>query len=92
MRHGGSWSFRRYLDFPPSKGNNEGNKTHLLPKMPKLITPLSDKEIKNAKPKAKPYLLFDGTQAGLHVYISVVGTKSLALCEIEWVVEFHFSA
>jgi integrase len=51
----------------------------LLPKMPKLIKPLTAQEIKNAKPKDKPYLMFDGAQAGLHVLVSVVGSKSFRL-------------
>ncbi|ADL56149.1 tyrosine-type recombinase/integrase [Gallionella capsiferriformans] len=32
--------------------------------------------IKNAKPEEKPYLIYDSKERGLHVHISVVGTKT----------------
>lgn len=42
--------------------------------MPKLIKPLSDSQIKNAKPKEKEYLLSDG--GGLHLRVKPNGSKS----------------
>lgn len=41
--------------------------------MPKLVTPLSDAQVKNAKPKAKPYKLFDG--AGMYLEVMPTGRK-----------------
>jgi len=41
--------------------------------MARLTTPLSDKEIKAAKPKEKTYRLFDG--GGLHIEVSPKGRK-----------------
>jgi len=35
--------------------------------MPRLTTPLNDTQIKNAKPKAKEYLLSDGGGLGLRI-------------------------
>lgn len=43
------------------------------PKMPKLITPLTDIQIRNAKPKDKPYKLSDG--GGLYVEVTPGGAK-----------------
>ena len=40
--------------------------------MPKLVAPLSDAQIKNAKPREKPYSLFDG--GGM--YLEVMPTAS----------------
>lgn len=45
--------------------------------MAKLISPLSDLKIKNAKPAAKQYTLFDG--GGLHVLVQPTGTKTFRL-------------
>lgn len=44
--------------------------------MPKLITPLTDKLIKNAKPKDKPYKLADG--GGLYLEISRKGENDVS--------------
>lgn len=41
--------------------------------MPKLVAPLGDKQIKNAKPKDKPYKLTDG--GGLYLLINTDGSK-----------------
>ena len=41
--------------------------------MPKLVTPLTDTQIRNAKPKDKEYTLFDGS--GLTLRITTSGTK-----------------
>lgn len=41
--------------------------------MPRVITPLTDKKIKSAKPKDKTYKLFDG--GGLYVEIRKTGKK-----------------
>lgn len=41
--------------------------------MPKIIAPLSDIQVKNAKPKAKPYKLTDG--GGLYLEVTPVGSK-----------------
>lgn len=46
---------------------------HDAPKMPKLITPLTDAQIRNAKPKDKPYKLSDG--GGLYVEVTPTGAK-----------------
>lgn len=35
--------------------------------------------IKNAKPSDKPYLIYDGVEQGLHLHVSVVGTKTFRL-------------
>lgn len=43
------------------------------PKMPKLITPLTDIQIRTAKPKDKPYKLSDG--GGLYVEVTPGGAK-----------------
>ncbi|MGZ9045934.1 MAG: tyrosine-type recombinase/integrase [Telluria sp.] len=41
--------------------------------MPKLITPLTDAQVRNAKPKDKPYKLSDG--GGLYVEVTPTGAK-----------------
>jgi len=41
--------------------------------MPKLIAPLTDIQVKNAKPKDKPYKLADG--GGLYLEIMPTGSK-----------------
>jgi len=41
--------------------------------MPKIITPLSDTQVKNAKRKDKPYKLFDG--GGLYLEITTIGSN-----------------
>lgn len=43
------------------------------PKMPKLITPLTDAQIRNAKPKEKSYKLSDG--GGLYIEVTPTGAK-----------------
>lgn len=50
--------------------------------MPKIITPLSDMQIKNAKPKEKDYTLTDG--GGLQLLIKPNGTK---LWEIRYTID-----
>ncbi len=41
--------------------------------MPKLVTPLTDVQVKTAKPKDKPYKLFDG--GGLYLEVMPTGSK-----------------
>jgi hypothetical protein len=41
--------------------------------MPKLISPLTDLQVRSAKPQDKPYKLSDG--GGLYLEIRPVGTK-----------------
>lgn len=41
--------------------------------MPKLAAPLTDTQIKNAKPKDKPYTLADG--GGMYLEIMPIGSK-----------------
>ena len=41
--------------------------------MPKQITPLSDAEVRKAKPKERDYKLFDG--GGLHILVKTQGGK-----------------
>jgi integrase len=41
--------------------------------MPKLVTPLTDAQVKNAKPKDKPYKLSDG--GGLYLEVMPTGSK-----------------
>jgi integrase len=41
--------------------------------MPKIVTPLTDTQVKNAKPKDKPYKLFDG--GGLYLEVTTSGGK-----------------
>lgn len=43
------------------------------PKMPKLVHPLIDVQLRNARPKAKPYKLADG--GGLYIEIMPIGSK-----------------
>jgi hypothetical protein len=43
------------------------------PKTPKLVHPLTDVQIRNAKPKGKPYKLADG--GGLYVEAMPIGSK-----------------
>jgi len=43
------------------------------PKMPKIVAPLTDIQVRNAKPKDKPYKLADG--GGLYIEIMPVGSK-----------------
>jgi hypothetical protein len=43
------------------------------PKMPKLITPLTDIQLRNAKPAEKPYKLSDG--GGLYIEVMPNGSK-----------------
>ncbi len=50
--------------------------------MPKIVKPLSDQEIKKAKPKDKQYKLFDGI--GLNLTISPNGIK-------RWVFNYSFT-
>lgn len=44
--------------------------------MPKIITPLTDKEVLNAKAKDKPYKLSDG--GGLYLEITKIGEKDIS--------------
>jgi integrase len=46
---------------------------HDAPKMPKLIPPLTDIQVRTAKPKDKPYKLSDG--GGLYVEVTPAGAK-----------------
>ena len=48
------------------------------PKMPKLVTPLTDVQVKNAKPRDKAYKLFDG--GGLYLEVMPTGSKLLIAC------------
>ena len=48
-------------------------KVLLLKAMPRRVKPLTDKDIQNAKPKGKPYSLFDG--GGLFLLIAPAGGK-----------------
>lgn len=41
--------------------------------MPKIVSPLTDTQIKNAKPKDKPFKLFDG--GGLYLEVNPIGSK-----------------
>ncbi|OGB25641.1 MAG: integrase [Burkholderiales bacterium RIFCSPLOWO2_02_FULL_57_36] len=41
--------------------------------MPKIVNPLTDAQVKNAKPKDKPYKLFDG--GGLYLEVMPTGSK-----------------
>lgn len=43
------------------------------PKMPRVVPPLTDMQVKNAKPKAKAYKLADG--GGLYLEVTPVGSK-----------------
>ncbi|UCM99454.1 integrase arm-type DNA-binding domain-containing protein [Sulfurimonas sp. SWIR-19] len=49
--------------------------------MARITKPLTDTEIKKAKPKDKPYKLFDG--GGLYLLINKNGKK-------RWVIDFSF--
>jgi integrase len=51
----------------------------LLPKMPKLVSPLTSTQIKNAKPSTKPTTMFDGMETGLHLLVQPNGTKTFRL-------------
>lgn len=51
----------------------------LLPKMPKVISPLTSTQIKNVKPSDKPTTMFDGMETGLHLLIQPTGTKTFRL-------------
>ncbi len=51
----------------------KGNPKKVIPKMPKLTKPLTDKEIKAASPKEKAYNLFDG--GGLYMEIPTKQSK-----------------
>lgn len=52
---------------------------YVLPKMPKVIPPLTSIQIKNARPSAKPTTMFDGMETGLHLLIQPNGTKTFRL-------------
>lgn len=54
-------------------------KVFLLPKMPKVIAPLTSTQVKNARPAVKPRTLFDGMETGLHVLVQPNGTKIFRL-------------
>jgi hypothetical protein len=41
--------------------------------MPKIVTPLTDMQVKNAKPKDKPYKLADG--GGVYLEVTPAGGK-----------------
>ena len=41
--------------------------------MPKIVTPLTDTQVKNAKPKDKPYKLADG--GGMYIEVMPTGFK-----------------
>jgi hypothetical protein len=43
------------------------------PKMPKLVTPLTDIQLRHAKPSEKPYKLSDG--GGMYVAVMPNGSK-----------------
>ncbi|MCX8584633.1 hypothetical protein J3U17_00225 [Gilliamella sp. B2864] len=45
--------------------------------MPKKITPMTDTQIKNAKPQSKDYPIYDGN--GLLLLIKSTGTKTWQL-------------
>lgn len=47
--------------------------------MPKVISPLGNTQIKNAKPSAKPTTMFDGMEMGLHLLVQPNGTKTFRL-------------
>jgi integrase len=51
----------------------------LLPKMPKVVPPLTSVQIKNARPSAKPNAMFDGMERGLHLLVQPNGTKTFRL-------------
>ena len=42
------------------------------PKMPKIVNPLTDIQIRNAKPKDKPYKLADGGGLYVEVMMSLI--------------------
>lgn len=41
--------------------------------MPKLVAPLTDLQVKNAKPKDKPYKMYDG--GGMYIEVMPTGSK-----------------
>jgi len=47
--------------------------------MPKVVSPLTSTQIKNAKPSAKPTTMFDGMETGLHLLVQPNGTKTFRL-------------
>lgn len=59
-----------------------GQKKPVPQNMPKLATPLTDIQVRTAKPKEKPYKLADG--GGLHLLVKPSGTKY-------WRMSFRFA-
>jgi len=47
--------------------------------MPKVVPPLTNIQVKNARPTAKPTTMFDGMETGLHLLIQPNGTKTFRL-------------
>ena len=47
--------------------------------MPKVVPPLTNTQIKNARPSAKPTTMFDGMETGLHVLVQPNGSKTFRL-------------
>lgn len=70
------------LDSATKDRNNVRNKTIIVPiktTMPKIPDVLTPTALKNAKPKDKPYSIYDGMVTGLHVLIQISGTKTFRL-------------
>jgi hypothetical protein len=55
--------------------------------MPKIITPLTDKEVLNAKAKDKPYKLSDG--GGLYLEITKIGEADKKIVSKLWRMKFR---
>lgn len=47
--------------------------------MPKVVPPLTNIQIKNVRPSAKPTTMFDGMETGLHLLVQPNGTKTFRL-------------
>lgn len=47
--------------------------------MPKVVSPLTSIQIKNARPSAKPITMFDGMETGLHLLVQPNSTKTFRL-------------
>lgn len=47
--------------------------------MPKVVSPLTNTQIKNVRPSIKPLTMFDGLETGLHLLVQPNGTKTFRL-------------
>ena len=76
-----------FVDIQFLKGQIEMPANFMPPKMPKIITPLTDKEVLNAKAKDTPYILSDG--GGLYLEMTKIGEADKKIVSKLWRMKFR---